>query len=71
MLTRDCGKYYSFAVTTILFYDFLLTLPDEVSHAINDALRQPYYLSRDRSDMAGTGPNHGVRTQNHSSYSGH
>jgi hypothetical protein len=42
MLTRGWVKYYSIALTAILFYDFLLTLPDEVSHVIEVALRQAY-----------------------------
>jgi hypothetical protein len=38
MLTRDRDKYYSIAVVTILFYDFLLTLPDEVSYVTDVSL---------------------------------
>jgi hypothetical protein len=30
----DCDQYYTLAATTICFYDFLLTLGDEVSHVI-------------------------------------
>jgi hypothetical protein len=62
----DCDKYYTIAVTTILFYDFLLTLPDEVSHVISIALRQAYHPSCDRSNMLGMGRNHGVCRQNRS-----
>jgi len=32
-------QYYSIATTTIFFYDFLLTLADEVSHVIGLSLR--------------------------------
>jgi len=32
---RDWDQYYSIAATTIFFYDFLLTLGDEVSHVIS------------------------------------
>jgi hypothetical protein len=39
---NDRGQYYSIAATTILFYDFLLTLPDEVSHAIGVSIRCAY-----------------------------
>jgi hypothetical protein len=45
MLMRDWDGYYSIAVITILFYDFLLTLPDEVSHEISVTLHQVYYPS--------------------------
>jgi len=30
----DCGQYYAVATTTIFFYDFFLTLADEVSRLI-------------------------------------
>jgi hypothetical protein len=40
MLMRDWDKYYTIAATAILFYDFLLTLPDEVSHIISIAIRR-------------------------------
>jgi len=33
--TSDRDQYYLVATTTILFYDFLLTLADEVSHVIS------------------------------------
>ena len=33
--TSDFGQYYTIAITTIFFYDFLLTLADEVSHVVN------------------------------------
>jgi len=32
--TTDCDQYYAIATTTIFFYDFLLTLGDEVSRVI-------------------------------------
>ena len=32
---NDCNQYYSVAVTTIYFYDYFLTLADEVSHVIS------------------------------------
>ena len=37
--TSDYPQYYSLAATTICFYDFFLTLADEVSHAIRVSLR--------------------------------
>ena len=36
--TSDRNQYYLIAGTTILFYDFLLTLADEVSHVIGVSL---------------------------------
>jgi len=36
---RDWDQYYSIAVTTIFFYDFLLTLGDEVSHITSVSVR--------------------------------
>jgi len=35
---RDCDQYYSIATTTLLFYDFLLTLGDEVSRVTDVSL---------------------------------
>ena len=37
--TSNSDQYYSTATTTVFFYDFLLTLPDEVSHAVGISLR--------------------------------
>ena len=62
---RDCDQYYIIAVAAILFYDFFLTLDDEVSHIITVSIRYVYSPSRERSNMFGTGGNHGVRTDNH------
>ena len=33
--TSDCDQYYAIATTTIFFYDFLLTLGDEVSYVVS------------------------------------
>ena len=33
-MSRYCDQYYSIATATIFFYDFILTLTDEVSHVI-------------------------------------
>jgi len=33
--TTDRVQYYALATTTIFFYDFLLTLGDEVSHVVS------------------------------------
>ena len=68
--TNDYYQYYSIAATTIFFYDFFLTLPDEVSHVIRVSLRYVYSPSRERSNTLGTGRNHGVRTKNRVSYAG-
>jgi len=37
--TTDFYQIYSTATTTVFFYDFLLTLPDEVSHVVDIFLR--------------------------------
>ena len=44
---------------TVLFYDFLLTLKDEVKNVIGIAL-QLAYRPFERSNMLGTDINHGV-----------
>jgi len=49
------------AATTLFFYDFVLTLPDEVSHITGVSLRQVYRSSCERLNTLGTGGNHGVR----------
>jgi len=36
---RECGQRYGVAAAAIFFYDFLLTLADEVIHAISSSLR--------------------------------
>ena len=33
--TSDCNQYYTIATTTIFFYDFLLTLADEVNRIVS------------------------------------
>ena len=33
--TSDRDQYYTIAITTIFFYDFFLTLADEVSHIVS------------------------------------
>ena len=40
--TRDSDQYYDVAVATIFFYDYFLTLADEVSNTISISLRQVY-----------------------------
>ena len=35
---RDYDQYYVVAITTVLCYDYLLTLADEVSHTVSVAL---------------------------------
>ena len=64
-MIRVCDQYYIVATATILFYDFLLTLGDEVSHVITVSLR---YIHSPRSNTLGTGGNRGVRTENRLSY---
>jgi len=50
----DCDQYYSIATTTIFFYDYFLTLSDEVSRVIGVFLRWVYFPSReDRIRLAG------------------
>ena len=39
---RDCDQYYVIATAAILFYDFFLTLDDEVSHVIAVSLLYVY-----------------------------
>lgn len=34
-----CNQYYAIAATAICFYEFFLTLADEVSHVISVFLR--------------------------------
>ena len=36
---RNYDQYYAVAVTTVFFYDYFLTLADEVSHITNVSLR--------------------------------
>ena len=57
---RYFGQYYSTVVTTILFYDFFLTLADEVSHVVGVSFRYTYHTSCERSNMLGRGGNRGV-----------
>jgi len=40
--TSDCDQYYKIATITIFFYDFFLTLSDEVSHVIRVSPRYVY-----------------------------
>ena len=40
--TSGCDKYYRISTTTILFYDFFLTLADEVSHVMGVSSRHVY-----------------------------
>jgi len=64
----DCNQYYTIATTAIFFYDFFLTLADEVSRVIAVPARQVYRPPRERSNTLGTGGNHGVRGGNHLSH---
>ena len=65
---RYYDQYYSIAVAAILFYDFFLTLADEVSHVVSVPFRYTYCPSRDRSNTPGKGGNHGVCQEDHLSY---
>ena len=40
--TSDCDQYYTIATFTVFFYDFLLTLADEVSHIVSFSFRYVY-----------------------------
>ena len=67
--TTDCHQYYIVATTTIFFYDFLLTLPDEVSHVVSTPFHHTYWPSSERLNTVGrAGGNHGVRREDRSSY---
>ena len=39
----DFHQYYTIATTTIFFYDFLLTLADEVSHVVSMPFHHTYW----------------------------
>jgi len=56
---RNCDQYYTIGTTTLFFYDYLLTLGDEVSHATGVTSRYTYLC--ERSNTLGPGRNHGVR----------
>jgi len=45
--TRDCDQYYTIATSTVFFYDFFLTLGDEVSHVFSFIFRYIYCPSRE------------------------
>jgi len=51
----DCDQYYLVAVTAIFFYDFLLTLGDEVSRVIGVSPRYVYRPPYERSNTLGEG----------------
>ena len=55
------------ASATILFYDYLLTLADEVSQAIDVALRLAYH-NCERLNLLGMGRKRGVRKEHHLPY---
>jgi len=55
------NQYYETAAAAILFYDYFLTLADEVGYTIRLALRWAYRLSCERSNTLGMGGNHWVR----------
>ena len=65
---RYCDQYYAVAVAVILFYDFFLTLADEVSHFVSVPFRSTYCPSRGRSNTSGKEGNHGVRQEDHLSH---
>ena len=67
----DCDQYYALATTVIFFYDFLLTLADEVSHTVGASLHHTHRPSRERSNTLGRGVNHGVRREDQFSYGIH
>ena len=52
------------AAATILFYDYLLTLGDEVSRPIGVTIYPAYYHG-ERSNLLGMVRNHGVRREHH------
>ena len=56
----DYGQYYKVAAATVLFYDILLTMGDEVNHIVGVALRY-IYCPWERSNIFGMGKNHQVR----------
>jgi len=58
--TSDCDQYYTIATFTVFFYDFLLTLADEVGHVLSFSFRYIYWPFRERSNTAGKEGNHGV-----------
>ena len=64
----DYHQYYIAATTTIFFYDFLLTLPDEVSHVVRTPFHHTYWPSCERSNTLGRRGNHGVRREGRTSY---
>ena len=65
---RYYDQYYSIAVATILFYDFFLTLADEVSYVVSVSFRYTYCPSCERLNTSGKGESHGVRREDHLSY---
>ena len=48
------------AAATVFFYDYFLTLADEVSHVISISLRRVYSPSHERLNTPGAGRNHWV-----------
>ena len=64
LITSDCDQYYAIATTAILFYDYFLTLADEVSHFTGVSLCQACRPSRKRSNTLSMGRNHGVCGKN-------
>ena len=66
--TTDRDQYYAIATATILFYDFLLTLGDEVSHVISVSFATFIFSCRERSNTLGREGSHGVRRENRLSY---
>jgi len=65
---RYYDQCYAIAATTICFYDFFLTLADEVSHVIGTSPPQAYCPSHERSNTLGAEGNHGVRKEGYSLY---
>jgi len=66
--TSDRDQYYTIATSTIFFYDFLLTLGDEVSRVFSFSFRYIYCPSRERSNTVGEEGNHGVCQEVRSSH---
>ena len=64
----DRDQYYTLATSAVFFYEFLLTLEDEVSHIIDASFLCIYCLSRERSDTVGREGNHGVCREDRLSY---
>ena len=56
---RGCDQYYGLAVIALFFYDYVLTVVDEVSHVVDVTFHSIYHPS-ERQNLPGTGGNRGV-----------